>query len=103
MPQGAHFLRLVVLLNTFVTEEGTQQAGKRRFWPKSFCGKGCMKIQSIPPGLLIRIPRVKGPRVPLKSSEQMNRTIPERECARTYLNYIIFNLNNQVGRISEQN
>ena len=47
---------------TFVTEEETQQAGKLSL---SFLGKGCMKIQSIPLGLLIRIPGVQEQGVPL--------------------------------------
>lgn len=104
LPQGAYFLRPVVLLSTFVTEEGTQRQ-ENRFWPKSFCGKGSMRILSTAPGLLIRIPGVHRGRESLWSPQnsQMNRTtIPERECARTYFNYIIFTLNNHIGRTRDQ-
>lgn len=38
----------------------------------------------------------------LENNQMNNSTIPKRECARTYLNYIIFTLNNHVGRIGDQ-
>lgn len=46
-------------------------------------------MQSIPLGLLIRIPEYKGSMSPLKSLEQSDEW-DYPECAMTYLNYIIF-------------
>lgn len=38
----------------------------------------------------------------LGNNQMNNLTIPKRKYARTYLNYIIFTLNNHVGKIGDQ-
>lgn len=64
--QRAHFLGLAVLLS--LRKEHSRQ--ENRLCQKVFLREGYMKTQSIPLGLLIRIPEVQGQSIPLKSLEQ---------------------------------